>query len=925
MSMVSNIKKGRKSVFREVGLVQDDLNDSHTTYTEQMLSHRAQPQRHRHHHHDHNSHSELGDSTDQFSESRRTTAEHDRADERRTSSSTSQDDEPKSPTSLMSKQSWYHKLSVRRPQVRSVATAPPAPLASMSTITLIGLLVAVVLPAFSYNNGNGKVEISGAAAVPVHADYQPVIGVRADSPTQICTRWSHQTGLINGTLYIYGGQAKTQGTQANNTWNNNFLTLDLTKSWDTATPLLKGLPQPSGPPAVANAYLWTDYNNLYLYGGQCADNPRATPAPLATWQYSIRDGRWIEFKEPRTSSGKNAAPGGLVVQRSSEGAGLSVPELGLSWYFGGHLDWATTPGWSWELTKRVYLKSLLEFTHPGYANPAVEGLVNKGAPDGGAYRNITEGGLQNSQGFEERADGVLVFVPGWGESGVLIGMGGGTEAAFSDDFSVLDVYDIKNSEWYQQPTKGEAPTVRVNPCAVIASAPDASSFQIYLWGGQNLQPFKEQIQYNDMYILSIPSFTWIKVVDQGANMPAPRAGHTCNMRDGQMVVVGGYVGNTIPCDSPGIHIFNATSLKWQSHFTALSTQPDLHPGNSVLANSLGYKVPDAVVRVIGGSPDGGATVSQPAAGPAANGPFATGKSPVFTITAGGGPAPTVTAYPNGNPTGPANNGDGSNNNNNPGLIVAAVLAGIAGVLALYLGYCAWLYRRQVRAYRAHLAVANQYGGAGASKASFGGLAAFFGRKGSKESRGSRGSRTARKLPTVVPGSLLEKGGAGGRRHGYNDSTSTTDSFAWVGREEPKAAWLSDEPTPLSGTGTSSSGHRASGAGGSPYGGYGRASDEQSLGPYVSPHGRVSGSGSGIGGSGSGAYGVMSGGAGMGRRGSVDSGGSSSSTEGLLDGQEPSFFSVVLGPRRALRVVNGLEDGDLPPPQRGPSVRHQSAP
>jgi len=45
---------------------------------------------------------------------------------------------------------------------------------------------------------------------------------------------------------------------------------------------------------------------------------------------------------------------------------------------------------------------------------------------------------------------------------------------------------------------------------------------------------------------------------------------------------------------------------------------------------------------------------------------------------------------------------------------------------------------------------------------------------------------------------------------------------------------------------------------------------------------------------------------MPRRSRSTSGGSTSSTELLLDGQEPSFFSVVLGPRRALRVVNGLE-------------------
>jgi hypothetical protein len=265
--------------------------------------------------------------------------------------------------------------------------------------------------------------------------------------------------------------------------------LDLTKSWDTSSPALRALPQPSGPPAVSLGYLWNDYNNLYLYGGQFADNPFAEPAPVSIWRYSITSQTWTEFPSPRTSAGKYAEPADQPVQRAAEGAGISVPELGLSWYFGGHLDMHTTPGWSNQVA-RVYLKSLLEFTHPGYTNEAVFSLADgSGAGEGGVYRNITEGGLQVDDAFPERADGVLVFVPGWGEKGVLIGLAGGSNDTFVDDLSRLDVYDIASSEWYHQQTTGEAPSVRVNPCAVTASAPDASSFQIYLYGGQNLQPY----------------------------------------------------------------------------------------------------------------------------------------------------------------------------------------------------------------------------------------------------------------------------------------------------------------------------------------------------------------------------------------------------------------------------------------------------
>jgi len=243
--------------------------------------------------------------------------------------------------------------------------------------------------------------------------------------------------------------------------------------------------------------LWNDYENLYLYGGQFPDNPFVEPAPVSVWRYSIKSQKWTEFPAPRTSGGKYSEPGDQPVQRAAEGAGISVPELGLSWYFGGHLDMHTTPGWSNRIA-RVYLKSLLEFTHPGYTNDAAYSLADgTGAGEGGAFRNITEGGLQVQDAFPERADGVLVFVPGWGEKGVLIGLAGGSNDTFVDDLSKLDVYDIATSEWYHQETTGEAPSVRVNPCAVTASAPDASSFQIYLYGGQNLQPYVRSFLYGN--------------------------------------------------------------------------------------------------------------------------------------------------------------------------------------------------------------------------------------------------------------------------------------------------------------------------------------------------------------------------------------------------------------------------------------------
>ncbi|KAK1992882.1 hypothetical protein LX36DRAFT_554781, partial [Colletotrichum falcatum] len=547
LSMASNIKKGRKSVFKELGLDADDDDDfgggcasSATAHFQHSSRERKEPMSMgkefeqvsgmASRHGDASNYANDGDDDDDDDD------DNDGEDRR---SGTEQREDPGEPsrrnTSQFAKHPWYAKLSqgYRRPRIKTASSAPPPTVSSLQRLGMIALLIAVILPAFSYNNGHQKIG-SGADA--------GVIRPRDTTPTDVCMRWAQQAALLNGTLYMYGGQAKTEASQTINTWNNDFLALDLTKSWDAKSPSLKGLTIPSGPPAVANGFLWRDYDNLYLYGGQFADNDGvegvyATVAPMSVWRYSVRDRSWLEFRDPRTSAGNYSAAADTPVQRSAEGAGLSVPELGLSWYFGGHLDWLTTEGWSVQ-TPRVYLKSLLEFTHPGFANTGVDSLRGAGAADGGVFRNITEGGLQETDAFPERADGALVFVPGWGVRGVLVGMAGGSDKTFVDDLGTLDVYDIATSEWYHQRTTGDRPTVRVNPCAAVASAPDASSFQVYFFGGQNLQPFRNQTQYNDMYILSIPAFAWIRV-DAGEGVPAPRAGHTCTMRDGQIIVAGG--------------------------------------------------------------------------------------------------------------------------------------------------------------------------------------------------------------------------------------------------------------------------------------------------------------------------------------------------------------------------------------------------
>ena len=590
----------------------------------------------------------------------------------------------------------------------------------------------------------------------------------AADPTDICTRWSVQSALVNGTIYIYGGRSTDEAGQTQNTWNNNFSSIDVSKTWKISSPTIKDLDQPSGPPPVANGYLWHSYDSLFLYGGEYSDSPVTSPSPFALWEYNIGSSKWIEHKNPKTSDGKNSDGGNQPVQAAAEGAGISVPPIGRGFYFGGHLDGYTTAGWSQSI-ERVYLKSMVEFTFPGATNDGVNGLKSQGAGKDGAWRNITTGGLQDTKGFTERADGVLVWVPGFSAQGMILGLAGGTNQSFTE-MNVIDVYDVASSTWYKQATSGPSPPIRVNPCAVAASAADGSSTNIYLYGGQNLVPYKEQIQYDDMWILSVPSFFWIKVDTSKQSTPPARAGHSCEVWDGQMVVVGGYVGTNISCDSPGVYVFDMSNLTWANEFHALSganqqAQQAAQAESPVgLAGSFGYQVPDAVQSAIGGGPTGGATITTPAAGAATAGPLATGSPVVYTVTGADGATVTETAGSSG---GRASSGP------NVAAIVAGVVAGVCFAAACYLGFCAVVYRRQLKMYQAHVAASQRAAIAGplpTEKTAF-----MASTEPPSSSSGRAGDQTSSGHPSnqASSGNRAGGGGAPTRRSG-SDGSSTED-------------------------------------------------------------------------------------------------------------------------------------------------------
>lgn len=162
----------------------------------------------------------------------------------------------------------------------------------------------------------------------------------------------------------------------------------------------------------------------------------------------------------------------------------------------------------------------------------------------------------------------------------------------------MSVYDIQTQTWYEQGTSS-APGTLAQGCAVVASAQDGSSHNIYWYGGfdgiSSTQPFND-----DVWILSVPSFMWMKV--KPGDPSIGRAGHRCvKPYPDQMFVIGGYnsLSGTEPtCVNDGlIRIFNLSSVEWIDHYDP-----------KVWSN---YEVPEMIVSMIGGSPTGSATQSAP--------------------------------------------------------------------------------------------------------------------------------------------------------------------------------------------------------------------------------------------------------------------------------------------------------------------------
>ncbi|KAG7118051.1 Kelch repeat-containing protein like [Verticillium longisporum] len=399
-----------------------------------------------------------------------------------------------------------------------------------------------------------------------------------DPVSDFCRRFGHQTAVVDDKLFIDGGILNWSPVAGNytNTW---LLYQDLTEVAESGMPQLHAnLSKNATIPSVHGGALWGDDVNkrIYLFGGEYLQD--APSAHFELFAYDILHDQWDALGPPLSRD----------IRSASYGAGVAVSSRGEGYHFGGWLSNASVPDW-------------------GAGPPvAITGLVRY-SMDSNEWANVT------GPDAIRRAEGAIVYIPA-GDAGMLVYLGGvqdlyqnGTTTAQPMDEVFL--YDVLSSKWYTQETTGTTPERRRRFCAGVTWAEDQSSYNIYLYGGAPPPEDEPGAGFDDLYILSMPSFTWIKMYPNSTDTgDFPHHSLSCNMAPGgaQMLIIGGSFPTTQDCDTPG---------QWGTHNADLGRQNNnSSPWELFAPNKTSYAVPTDIISVIGGAATGGATKTAPASG-----------------------------------------------------------------------------------------------------------------------------------------------------------------------------------------------------------------------------------------------------------------------------------------------------------------------
>lgn len=377
-------------------------------------------------------------------------------------------------------------------------------------------------------------------------------------------------------------------------------TIDLSQPFSNAdtsiwTHILKNSTPGYVAPTLNDGSIFATSSSLYLFGGALSTAPGAPtePPPNGISEYEMKEALWGQ-----------ATTGGDIVERTHYGMAVQSSTMSVGYYIGGAITPKSDPSFNALPNAMPYM---------------IQGLITM------VEQTML---LDNSSTTAMNVDGTaaggfVALIDSLGSRGVVITFGGftnvpGEPMSLNDndlvdpslhwDLGNVSVYDLGTQTWYQQAATGDVPPWRYNGCSVVASAPDQSSHSIYVFGGWGNSYGGSD---GDVYVLSIPSFRWIRV-NQDSNR---RVRNHCGLIGNHtMLVVGGIQPNgedpqpidATGCDTStmfahGLGMFSLNNHTWYTSY-------DLSAGSAV------YVVHPSITNIIGGNENGSATLQNPADG-----------------------------------------------------------------------------------------------------------------------------------------------------------------------------------------------------------------------------------------------------------------------------------------------------------------------
>ncbi|KAF8459657.1 hypothetical protein BDZ91DRAFT_464286 [Kalaharituber pfeilii] len=332
----------------------------------------------------------------------------------------------------------------------------------------------------------------------------------------VCIAHNMMIAQDGNILYFLGGLQFT--TSRLFLSSSHMYIMDLTAPIDLSsdhTSFVKVRRIPDHVPRIKWGNMFVQNNTLRLFGGMHEYYPifnangsrsyeERVPIANKLWTYNIKEDKW-DNGEASSKVGMDTVGRALIAWDRKDGAN------GEGWMYGGTVetgDWFVGKNETGTNKKLKDLKGFLKVT--GVEESQTWGLERLN---------------DNEQQVGAAEQGDLLLLEEVGEKGVLVMVGGRSSNALKS-LKEIQVYDIASSTWYTQLTtadKGNYPHERQEACAVVVSAPDKSSHNIYVYSGWAIPG---QTPFSDLYILTLPAFHWVYV---GTGTELPKVCHKCGV------------------------------------------------------------------------------------------------------------------------------------------------------------------------------------------------------------------------------------------------------------------------------------------------------------------------------------------------------------------------------------------------------------